>query len=766
MNTFINLTIETQKSIFNGIKLNETINIRTLELLIGSDLLKVIDKNNNKVFINEELKLEDCYENEKLQLMAYKKLYNYETENIEIVYKMNKKYGRVYSNKNLSFIGLRKEIRYALAEDNYVDIDISNAHNAILKQICEYKGLKCDNLKKYVENREECLNEIIIEYETNRETAKQLFIMLLYYGSFDRWKQVNNICNKEQNKYLKDFQIELKKIGDNIVLNNPKMVKALITEKNKNINGSIVSYFLQDYERRILEIVYEYLTDNNYIINNNASLCHDGIMILKENYNDKILIKLNKHILNYTGMDLKFEKKEMINNYKEALEKLEKTSGELIKHLDNDISLNLFLKLNCPNFYKFSKGEYYIYNDETKLYEERDTEDSEIYISKNITTFMEKNKNLFENNKTYNILYKRYTNNINQIILKLQNNHDLKEQLNKKIGIIPIKNNKILNLDTLEVRERVKDDNFTFEMPVNYKPNDYNETEIKKYFEDLFKNDNELIQIVLNLCKSIIYGIRLRYIFVFQGDGNNGKSLFINLLKHIYNKFGSSVDKKVMISTDIGSNLTTELEILENIRVGFLSETKDEDKFNDELIKRLTGGDDISVRSLFKSHRVMKTNVSLLLCTNHFPTFDKTEKSMLERIMPIPFLNSFEINEEFKNKIESMYDDIFTYIIKHGIITTKFKKCKIMQECLDEQKSEFDTFSLYFNEKYTITLSKNDFISSSNIKINYNIWCIDNGLINNIKSESQYGKALKICDVNWKSEVKDKKRGYRFIKNN
>ena len=37
---------------------------------------------------NEELKLEDCYENEKLQLMAYKKLYNYETENIEIVYKM------------------------------------------------------------------------------------------------------------------------------------------------------------------------------------------------------------------------------------------------------------------------------------------------------------------------------------------------------------------------------------------------------------------------------------------------------------------------------------------------------------------------------------------------------------------------------------------------------------------------------------------------------------------------------------------------------
>ena len=48
MTDFISLSIDTRKSIFNGIKLNETINIRTLELLIGSNLLKVIDKQNNK----------------------------------------------------------------------------------------------------------------------------------------------------------------------------------------------------------------------------------------------------------------------------------------------------------------------------------------------------------------------------------------------------------------------------------------------------------------------------------------------------------------------------------------------------------------------------------------------------------------------------------------------------------------------------------------------------------------------------------------------
>ena len=89
-----------------------------------------------------------------------------------------------------------------------------------------------------------------------------------------------------------------------------------------------------------------------------------------------------------------------------------------------------------------------------------------------------------------------------------------------------------------------------------------------------------------------------------------------------------------------------------------------------------------------------------------------------------------------------------------------------MQDCLNEQKSEFDTFIIYFNENYIITKSKYDFISSSYIKINYNIWCIENGFINNIKSDMQFGKALKLCEINWKSEVKDKQRGYRFIKNN
>jgi hypothetical protein len=113
-------------------------------------------------------------------------------------------------------------------------------------------------------------------------------------------------------------------------------------------------------------------------------------------------------------------------------------------------------------------------------------------------------------------------------------------------------------------------------------------------------------------------------------------------------------------------------------------------------------------------------------------------------------------SEYFEGSYKNMIEFMYQYV----------KNEDIAEEIIEKQKSEFDSFLLYFNEKYIITESKHDFILSSDLKINYNIWCNDNAMINNIKSEANYGKALKLCGVVWKSEVKNKNRCYRFLKKN
>ena len=70
----------------------------------------------------------------------------------------------------------------------------------------------------------------------------------------------------------------------------------------------ITGMFLQNYERIIMEHVFNYLNEQELIKNNDCVLCFDGIMINQANYkNDAILIELKNLIKNKFDLDLTFE---------------------------------------------------------------------------------------------------------------------------------------------------------------------------------------------------------------------------------------------------------------------------------------------------------------------------------------------------------------------------------------------------------------------------------------------------------------------------
>lgn len=530
------------------------------------------------------------------------------------------------------------------------------------------------------------------------------------------------------NEYEKGSQLLLQKCCEDCVAME-KIIIGIFKNMFKLVRGR--EWFEGDYKymMSIIETVIQ--NEKTKKIKSNNKKCKKNFLYKKL----KILKKTNNIIKSNTQTTII---KKSNNEIHEEI-KLEETTINLINNLDNDTLFNGFLKINCPNFLKIKKGIYYIFNETNKLYENKDAEYSSHYLSLNVTTFMKKHSQYFVD-KLYDKLYNRYTNNMKRIILNLLN-HELTDNFNTRKGHIPITNNKILNLDNLEIRERTNDDYFTFEMPVNYNSLHYNENEIKTFINTLFNNDATLIQNVLNLCKTIMYGINLKYIFVFYGDECNGKTIFVNSLKYIYAKYCYSIN----------SNSSSKFKKDEFQRIVILNESYFVNITEKQIIDE-----------------VMNSEVPLLLCTKHFPKFDKTEKSMLDRIIPIPFLNSFELNENFKNKMKPLYDDLFTYIVKYGTITTTFEKCNSMQLCSDIQISEFDSFVSYFNENYKITKSKNNYVLSSEIKLNYKIWCEQNCIVNNIKSVTQYGKALKLCGVNWKTEVRDKNRIYFYLqkKNN
>ena len=57
-----------------------------------------------------------------------------------------------------------------------------------------------------------------------------------------------------------------------------------------------MSFYIQEYENQILELIYSYCVEHGYIMNNNMFLCNDGIMLQKDKYEEDLLNEFHEII--------------------------------------------------------------------------------------------------------------------------------------------------------------------------------------------------------------------------------------------------------------------------------------------------------------------------------------------------------------------------------------------------------------------------------------------------------------------------------------
>jgi len=273
------IKLDKYSSSLDGITLYEKPDIEAIEKLLKSDLLEVV-------------KYEDFYhENERHHIEAYHE--ELKDGIVEVKYNKHKgmNYGRVYARKSLGAINFRREIRGTIFSKNYKDIDIVNCHPNIYYQIAKVLKVKCPVIKRYVENRDQILEEVQNHYNVSRDTAKELFIRLLYLGGFQSWAKDHKI-KKHELQFIKGIKYELFYIGNEIVKNNLELYKSIeIKQRNENtykkpykVKATTISYYVQEIECRILEQIYQHCSNNKVIEHGFCSLCYDGIMIEKDHY--------------------------------------------------------------------------------------------------------------------------------------------------------------------------------------------------------------------------------------------------------------------------------------------------------------------------------------------------------------------------------------------------------------------------------------------------------------------------------------------------
>jgi len=727
-------TLAPKASILHNIELFEPIHYDKLKKLINSTLI-------NK----EEL---PNWIGELKQLSKYNKNYNKKTDLVKVRYTRSNliEYGRVNPYQSIGLHSIRKEIRHTLVKDLLIDIDIVNAHPVILNIICTKYNYPNKCLNTYVKERDILIKKYIKMYNTTRDEIKNLFIRLIYNGSYSKWLKENNY--DIQDEFLSSFNKEMLDISSLVSKHNPELVNFIKTIKKKTKTSTVISYYLQTIECYILEEIFLYCRKKG-IINKVCVLSNDGIMIPKEKYKDELLNKFSNIISKKYDLDIKFICKPFDKAYTDDQIEKAQLGTKYYDDYFNELGLagHHFLAKKFIELYDDDKFIYntnsgwYVYNDFNVIKSRGDK--PPLQLSDNITKILQKNiKKVFcemtkiispempkfqKYNTIYKSVYKNvgsatYKKGIIEELMKYFNDDDIENKIDSNNKLLAF-NDMLYDFTSCSYREIEKDDYIMTTCAYNAPiiKNDTIRTELKDLIKSIFEDD-EIERYFFDTIGYSLFTNRFEKIHMWSGNGGNGKGLIMDLLNKSFGDYFYIPDSKFLTMKYRSNAPNPDLYKTKNKKIVMIAEpegdTDGDVKFNIEFVKRLSGRDDITTRDLYKSSITFKPQFTLFVQANEKPKIDKVEHALSRRFMCLNFPFNFveevklehhkPINYDLKDKLNNpiYYTEFMGYLIDH----IKDKKDKKL--CIPESiKQETDE---YLNENNHVKKFLDGYITFTN----------------------------------------------------
>jgi hypothetical protein len=721
-------------------------------------------------------------------------------------YSQSKKNPRRMTTKKMSIQGISRQIRHTLCRENQYDLDVDNCHPVLIKNWCDKKGIVCEQLIDWNNNRKERTRQIQEILGVVKDEAKRYNLSLLNGGG---------IIGKKNEEYMEKLKVlpwflpyieELKIIRGHVSLMYPDLKKMAIESRGKdyyNLYGTTISYLLTNLENQVLNIMINACIKRKVKI---SGTIYDGLQIYKDTVPDleEFMRYLESEILTYSEYSMKISKKEMDEGIvipddyvdpdtreeqeKEAEKKRTEEENKQEKYKKEQVKKE---KKQQKELEKHTKEEQRKLRKEAKKEEDEkkkdvphaqeylDEREGEIVYDKKMGYgyFYNASKRLWCQFKSFDSLDEdiidtlglesaKEIKNINLVVKrKLMNREDDLTKFNMKTGILALGESDIIDMRTLEVRPRVKTDLCSFYLSSTYKPEydrkwveqyigqllnvwteeDQKETEkeerefkafmeksLEEKFEDIqkaievFRNETydeesqekikirekklNYVQQVLEMFGYIFTGENnLKIILMMLGKGDNGKSLFMEIVKILMEQYSTIANPKIFKKPRFENN-THEAHLYPLIgkRGAFISELSEGDEFNATVMKRASGNDPDSIRNSGSDLTLDVTLKAVLVAvSNEVPK--NTDPVLWKRLKFINFANTFSRDSNKEKEIKDHKNDLFCAFMEGAHryyqrgMTINY--CEEIDKFTQDQRDSKDSF-IAFSETYEIEESK------------------------------------------------------------
>lgn len=294
------------------------------------------------------------------------------------------------------------------------------------------------------------------------------------------------------------------------------------------------------------------------------------------------------------------------------------------------------------------------------------------------------------------------------------------------------------DLQNLQFREHRWDDFLTMQTNFDYTvQNDTRCERWEQFIAEVTCGDEEKADYLQRaLGYSILGTSKEECMFILHGKTTrNGKSTMLGAIHYILGDYAAVSPVSIICKSDRSKNAeaaSPTLAGLKGKRFVSMAESNQYGKLDEETIKQLTGGEEITARNLYEATMSYLPQFTMWLSCNDLPTVQDKSIFASDRIRVIEFNKHFgedERDETLKDlfKTPEAMKGIFTWLVAGYFKYVRFglKMPESIRKVVRKYERDNDLILQFMEEK--CTEDKNGFLKAKSLYDHYKIWCKSNG---------------------------------------
>jgi putative DNA primase/helicase len=248
---------------------------------------------------------------------------------------------------------------------------------------------------------------------------------------------------------------------------------------------------------------------------------------------------------------------------------------------------------------------------------------------------------------------------------------------------------------------------------------------------DIFPDDSLRLYVQKALGYALTGEVDEQVFFIAYGYGANGKSTLFEVVKEILGDYAGTFDFSLLLASDRTSVRAQEqIGKLRGVRIAVASETDSTRKFDEAIVKRLTGGDTLTGARMYGDTYDFQPTHKLFLLCNHLPSIKDATDAIWRRIRIIPFERQFTGNEvihDMKARLLGERSGIFAWLVEGAKMyyhSGLGDPPKVVIDAVTRYREDNDILSRFISD--CLLFDKETRTPASEVYDAYLRWCIEN----------------------------------------